>query len=95
MKKYLIFSMAFVIMSFAGITNVSAASIGSQSIDVTVGEVDKIDTDDAEQDIQTPDTGLFGLETGSASIAIAVTIPTIVILACVLGYAYRKHAKKS
>ena len=76
--------------------NVSAASIGSQSVDVTVGEVDQISTDDnKDQDVHIPNTGLFGLEANSTSIIVTtfLTIPIVVVLACIFSYARHKHAK--
>lgn len=94
MKRYLIFGTAFIIMSFAGITSVSAASISSYSIDVTVGEVDGVGTDDENQDIHTPETGLFGLESDNAApIVIALTAPIAVVSGCVFTYIHRKHVK--
>ena len=93
MKKYLISSMIFAIISFIGMVNVSAASVNSQSIDVRVGEVDEINTNDENQDLHTPDTGLFGLETSSASVIMITVMPAIIILVCIFGYIYRKHTK--
>lgn len=94
MKKYLIFSIAFTIMPFAGITNVSAASISNYSMDVTVGEVDGISTDDENQDIHTPETGLFGLGSDNAApIIIASATPIVVVSGCIFVYIHRKHAK--
>ena len=94
MKKYLIFGIAFIIMFSAGITSVSAASISSYSIDVTVGEVDGVGADDKNQDIHTPETGLFGLEPDNAApIVIAFTAPIVVVSGCVFTYVRRKHAK--
>lgn len=93
MKKYLIFSMIFAIISFIGMVNVSAASVNSQSIDVRVGEVDEIYTDDENQDLHTPDTGLFGLEASSASVIMITVIPAIIILVCIFGCIYHKHTK--
>lgn len=94
MKKSLIFSIAFAIISFIGVANVSAASISSYSMDVTVGEVDKISTDDEKQDIHTPDTGLFGLDaSGAVPIIIATTMPIVFILGFVFIHIYHKHTK--
>ena len=92
MKNFLT-SIAFVIISFAGAANVFATNIGSHSIDVTVGEVDKISADDENQDVHAPDTGLFGLEADGATITVTATIFTIIIFACVSGYIHRKHIK--
>lgn len=93
MKRYLILGLVIAIISFIGVVNVSAVSISRQSVDVTVGEVDKINTDDENQDIHTPDTGLFGVETSSASIVMVTAIPAIIILTCIFMYIYRKHTK--
>lgn len=93
MKKYLIFSMIFAIISFIGMVNVYASSVNSQSIDVRVGEVDEIYTDDENQDLHTPDTGLFGLEASSASVIMITVIPAIIILVCIFGCIYHKHTK--
>lgn len=94
MKKYLIFGIAFIIMSLAGITNVSAVSISSYSIDVTVGEVDGVGTDDENQDIHTPETGLLELEPDNAApIVIAFTVPIVVVSGYVFTYVRRRHAK--
>ena len=95
MKKYLIPSTIFAIISFIGMVNVSAASVNSQSIDVRVGEVDEINTDDENQDLHTPDTGLFGLEASSASVIMITAIPAIIILVCIFGYICRKHTKNN
>ncbi len=94
MRRYSIFIIAIVITLFAGMANASAANISSQSIDVTVGEVDSVSADNENQDIHTPDTGLFGLDADSTMpIVIAATVPAIAILACVFLYFYRKHTK--
>lgn len=94
MKKYL-FIIVFAIATFMVVANVSAASINSQSVDVTVGEVDQISTDEENQDIHAPDTGLFGL--GSDNTAIIMTafsaIPIAVTLAWLFRYIRRKHTK--
>lgn len=94
MKKYL-FIIVFAIATFMVVANVSAASINSQSVDVTVGEVDQISTDDENLDARTPDTGLFGLNVDSASIITSafLAIPAAVILACLFRYIHRKHTK--
>lgn len=94
MKKYL-FIIVFAIATFMVVANVSAASINSQSVDVTVGEVDQISTDDENLDARTPDTGLFGLNVDSASIITSafLAIPAAVILACLFRYIRRKHTK--
>ena len=94
MKKYL-FIIVFAIATFMVVANVSAASINSQSVDVTVGEVDQISTDDENLDARTPDTGLFGLNVDSASIITSafLAIPVAVILACLFRYIHRKHIK--
>ena len=94
MKKSLIFSIAFAIISFVGVANVSAASIGSHSMDVTVGEVDKISTDEENQDLQAPETGLFGLAADSTvPIVIATTVPVMAIIVCAFMYIHRKRTK--
>lgn len=94
MKKYL-FIIVFAIAAFMVVANVSAASINSQSVDVTVGEVDQISTDEENQDIHAPDTGLFGLEANSASIITAafLAIPVVAIIVCLFRYIHRKHTK--
>lgn len=94
MKKYL-FIIVFAIATFMVVANVSAASINSQSVDVTVGEVDQISTDDENLDARTPDTGLFGLEANNASIITAafLTIPVAVIIVCLFRHIHRKHTK--
>ena len=79
MKKSLIFGAALIIVSFIIAANVSAASVSSQSIDVTVGEVDRISTDDENQDVHTPDTGLFGSEASGAFVAATIAVPTVII----------------
>ena len=95
MKKYLIFSVAFIIMTVVSVTNVSATGLGSQSIDVTVGEVDKINTDNEEQNVYAPNTGIFGLDSDHTSIVAGVffTIPVAVILVCLFRYIHHRHAK--
>lgn len=82
-------------IALAAAANVSATSIGSQSVDVTVGEVDQISTDDENLDARTPNTGLFGLEANSASIITAafLAIPVAVIIVCLFRYIHRKHTK--
>jgi len=62
MKKVLIFSAVLTVMAvfFTFMDNAFAAGVGGQSINVTVGEVDKIDAD-GNQDIDAPQTGAFGL----------------------------------
>lgn len=75
--------------------NASAASTRSQSVDVTVGEVDQISTDGENPDARTPDTGLFGLEANSAPI-LAITflaIPIAVIFAYLFRHVHSKHTK--
>lgn len=95
MKKYLIFSIVCTMIALAAAANVSAASISSQSVDVTVGEVDQINTNDENLDARTPDTGLFGLNVDSASIITSafLAIPAAVILAYLFRYIHRKHTK--
>ena len=94
MRRYSIFIIAIVITLFAGMANASAANISSQSIDVTVGEVDSVSADNENQDIHTPDTGLFGLDADSAApIIIATTIPIVFILGFIFIRTYCKHIK--
>lgn len=94
MKRYLIFGIVFIIMSFAGIASVSATSTSSYSIDVMVGEVDGVGTDDENQDIHTPETGLLGLESDNAApIVIAFTVPIVVVSGYAFTYVRRRHAK--
>lgn len=94
MKKYL-FSIVFAITVLVAAANVSAASISSQSIDVTVGEVDQISTNEESQDVYAPETGLFGLDVNNASIIAAtfLVIPAAVILAYLFKRIHRKHTK--
>lgn len=95
MKKYL-FIIVFAIATFMVVANVSAASINSQSVDVTVGEVDQIDIDNENPDADAPNTGLFGPNSDSVTIVVAtafLTIPIAVILACLFRYTHRKHTK--
>ena len=93
MKKILVFSVMFVTIatSFTFITDTFVTGIGSQSVDVTVGEVDKIDIDE-EQDIDAPQTGIFGLGAGEKSFATAVTfaIPVALFVIFLSGYFYRR-----
>ncbi len=85
MKKYLIIAITFIIIAFTNITNVSATSITSQSRDVTVGEVDEIDTNDEDTYVHVPETGIFGLDAKNATIAAAtfLTVPIVAIFAYV------------
>lgn len=93
MKRCLILSIAFVILPIMGTANASTTSIGSQSIDVTVGEVDQINTDDESSDVRTPDTGLFGLGSDGVGTVVATMIPAIIVLACIFWHIYRKRTK--
>ena len=92
MKKLLI-GLMFIMMSFIRVANVSAASIGSQSMDVTVGEVDMIDGDNGDQNVSAPDTGVFGLDGDSAAVFVAalLIIPIAAIITSLFRYTYRKH----
>jgi hypothetical protein len=92
MKKYL-FIIVFAITAFMVVANVSAASINSQSVDVTVGEVDQISTDDENLDARTPDTGLFGLGSDGVGTVVATMIPAIIVLTCIFWHIYRKRTK--
>lgn len=101
MKKLFIVAATFLIIAFADIASASAINISySQSGEITVGEVDKIDSDDKntiyeKQEVHTPETGLFGLETNQASVAIAVClcIPAVVILVWLLRYIYHRYTR--
>lgn len=97
MKKFLVFSIFFVIMASTLITNVSAIGLSEQFKDVTVGEVEKNNTDDEEQNVNAPDTGIFGLESEQASIVTTAVfvIPVTVILAFLFRFAYSKKSKKA
>ena len=97
MKKYLLFSMALSIMASVSITNVFAIGLGSQSINVTVGEVEKTNADDEEQKVYVPNTGIFGLESDKVPVVITAVfaMPVAVILVCLFGYIHHKQVKKS
>ena len=91
MKKFLIFSIIFVatIISFAFISNTFAADFGSYSADVTVGEVDKIDTKE-DEDIDAPQTGIFGLSFENDLVATSMVLmaPITVFLVFLLRYCF-------
>lgn len=98
MKKLFIVAATFLIIAFADIASASAINISySQSGEITVGEVDKIDSDDKntiyeKQEVHTPETGLFGLETNYA-IAVCLCIPAVVILVWLLRYIYHRYTR--
>ena len=83
MKKLLILSGAFVAMIVltAPSVDVFAADYDGRSVEVTVGEVDRIDTGDRDgiddidekQRINAPDTGLFGLGVADGASVMSAT----------------------
>ena len=83
-KKLLTSSLASIAIftSFISTANTFAAELGSYSADVTIGEVDKINTDVEEQNIHTPETGVFGLESNSGPVIAAtfITMPITVFI---------------
>ena len=100
MKKCLIFNTIFLAITFICAVDVSATSLGSQSIDVTVGEVDEIDNDansKEEQSIYSPDTGIFGSENNKSSIVVATifAIPMASIIIYLLVHAKHKSNKSN
>ena len=101
MKRCLIIVAIFMVIALADAVNASAINVGSQSREVTVGEVDRIESDDENvidegQEVRAPETGLFGLETDQASIMIAafLSIPVAVILAWLSIYIYHRYARQ-
>ena len=103
MKKILIITVITTILSFAGMVNVSATSVNSQSRDVTVGEVDKIDggnetNEEAgkQETAHAPDTGLFGAgaDGTSAIIAMFFAVPALTVFIWLFGYARRRRTNK-
>ena len=83
------------IMAFILAVNVAAVGLSSQSIDVTVGEVDEIGTDIEGRDIHVPETGIFGLEAGGAfSVAtVLIGVPVVVVIACLSRHFCSKRVK--
>jgi hypothetical protein len=102
MKRYLIVVLILALMPFVGATSVSAATIESQSVDVVVGEVDRIGSDDeiigkdSEQEVyDVPNTGLFGtgVDEMSAVVTASSTIVVAIILAWLFAHIRRKYKK--
>lgn len=93
MKKFLIISMAFMVASFGFAMNVSAAGLGSQSIEVTVGEVDEVDIDNGEQGADAPETGIFGLGADDGVVVTLSLVSVAVALAILLKHIYCKSIK--
>lgn len=92
MKKFLVSTIVFmaVIVSAAFSANTFAAGLGSQSVDVTVGEVDRIGTDEEQKDVDVPQTGIFGLNYNNDFIAASVvfTIPVTVFVVFLTRFCY-------
>lgn len=89
MKKCLVLSIIFVTIGLTLVTtNLPAVGLTSQSIEVTVGEVERIDND--TRDVRIPDTGASWSGDKRASIsAIAIPITFIIIVLALL--VIRKH----
>ena len=79
------------------IANTSAANIGNQSIDVTVGEVDEANYDDEKQGTQAPNTGLFGLDadTSTSSFIVCFIISAAFIFICLSIRCRRKRRERA
>lgn len=92
MRKFLVINAILMTASFVLVADASTIGLGSQSADVTVGEVDEINPDDV-QPISSPDTGVFGLETGATS---AITVASLVLPAAIIVIHILKivHKKK-
>lgn len=96
MKKFLAINIVFMFIaaSFTLATNISATTISSQSMDVTVGEVDRIN--DEKQNIFTPNTGISESNANKESVMLTTffTISAVAILVLLLSHTHYKHTKK-
>lgn len=90
MKKYLIIGFALVTVFSMWAVGVSAVSIGSQSIDVTVGEVDTISGDDEEQSFIVPDTGANTKQIEMITSSSIVLFATVIVMISFGVFAVRK-----
>ena len=93
LKKYLICAIIFGTTFLAQTTATFATDLSGQSHDVVVGEVDRIDTDDKDQDIKTPETGIFGLNTDNIAV-VAPLFCTVPIVAIVIFLLKRTNKSK-
>ena len=98
MKKLLVPSIVFVIvvMSFSFMVNTFAVGLSNQSVDVTVGEVDRIDTDEEQKDVDAPQTGIFGSNYNNDLIVASTVfaIPVTVFLVFLTRFCYL-HIKRN